>query len=259
MESTKSIPIVRNICECNYSPGELIEFIDISQKIAISYLKYLEINGRNIRPKQPEGINELQDIAIDCIAGLFKRNDDGEFVQLKRYFGEKINSDKKPVEMKIFSMLRCLIVKKTKQELSRIFKERDPESAKIIRNIRVAVKNGMTFNTFREMGREYIYFNQLETEQIAGVTEERIATITNLDDFLKRDKPVIPEKVLRAQYFDIYNPKDHVSTSIKKMKLFWSIIRLSIMICMVSNVKILESEAAMSMLLTASYGGIVIT
>ena len=89
MKSLKLAPIVKAICQCSYSPSQLTEFINISQKIAISYLKYLELNGRNIRPRKSEGVNELEDVAIDCIAGLFIRNDDGEFVQLQRYFSRE--------------------------------------------------------------------------------------------------------------------------------------------------------------------------
>ena len=117
MESGKLVPLLLNICASNYSPGELTEFVSISQKIAISYLKYLEVIGRNIRPKKSEGVNELEDVAIDCIAGLFMRNDRGEFPQLQRYFGPKIEPGISLDEMEASSMLRRLVVKKTKQEL----------------------------------------------------------------------------------------------------------------------------------------------
>jgi len=159
MESGKLVPLVHNICASNYSAAELTEFINMSQKIAISYLKYLEVIGRNIRPKKSEGINELEDVAIDCIAGLFMRNDKGEFTQLQRYFGPKIESDMVLNELEATSMLRRLIVKKTKQELSRIFRERDPEGAKIIRNIKVAIRSSNELKSFKEMGREFIFFD----------------------------------------------------------------------------------------------------
>jgi uncharacterized protein YqeY len=112
------------------------------------------------------------------------------------------------------------VIKKTKQELSRIFKERDPEGAKIIRNIRVAVKNANDLLTFREMGREYIFFrpSQPEPALISGYTEDVSVADKEIDlTYLRKDKPTIPEKSLRSQYLDEYNPKDHVSTSIRKM------------------------------------------
>ncbi|KPL14416.1 MAG: hypothetical protein AMS26_10755 [Bacteroides sp. SM23_62] len=217
--------MVRNICASNYSPNELTEFVIISQKIAISYLKYLEVIGRNIRPKKSEGVNELEDVAIDCIAGLFIRNDNGEFTQLQRYFGPKIESDTTLNEVEAASMLRRLIVKKTKQELSRIFRERDPEGAKIIRNIKVAIRSSNELKSFKEMGREFIFKNNdsngLENEcsnlssneNNGGV--DKANNIQNADS--ERFKNAIPEKLLYQNFLEKYDPSDSVASMIKKM------------------------------------------
>jgi len=225
MESGKLVPLVRNICASNYSPNELTEFVIISQKIAISYLKYLEVIGRNIRPKKSEGVNELEDVAIDCIAGLFIRNDNGEFTQLQRYFGPKIESDTTLNEVEAASMLRRLIVKKTKQELSRIFRERDPEGAKIIRNIKVAIRSSNELKSFKEMGREFIFKNNdsngLENEcsnlssneNNGGV--DKANNIQNADS--ERFKNAIPEKLLYQNFLEKYDPSDSVASMIKKM------------------------------------------
>ncbi|MDZ7304829.1 MAG: hypothetical protein ONB44_22095 [candidate division KSB1 bacterium] len=123
----------------------------------MSYLKYQEVIGKHIRWERRGKSGELEDMAIDCVAGLFMRNDADEFVQLRRYFGPYLDSHVELNDVELLIMLRRLVIKKTKQELSRIFKERDPEGAKIIRNIRVAVKNAKDLGIFREMGREYIY------------------------------------------------------------------------------------------------------
>lgn len=204
MKSEKLVQVIKNICECSYSPRELTEFINSSQKIAVSYLKYLELNGRNIRPRKSEGVNELEDIAIDCIAGLFIRNEDGEFIQLQRYFGNEFKKNNTPSDMQITSMLRRLIVKKTKQELSRIFKERDPEGAKIIRNIKVAINNSNKFVLFKEMGREFVYLNN------------RYFQLNN-DNNIDSDKKLIPEKILLYYFLEKYSPSDSISSMLNKM------------------------------------------
>lgn len=225
MESRKLVPLVRNICAGTYSPSDLTEFVNISQKIAISYLKYLEIIGRNIRPKKSEGINELEDVAIDCIAGLFMRNDLGEFTQLQRYFGPKIQSASSLNEMEASSMLRRLIVKKTKQELSRIFRERDPEGAKIIRNIKVAIRSSSEMKSFREMGREFILLekNLNDAYEMNHVTSNdenhgyKNETTGDAIDISERFKNVIPEKILYQHFLEKYDPSDSVATMMKKM------------------------------------------
>ena len=210
MKSAKLVPLVGNICECSYSPSELTEFINISQKIAVSYLKYLELNGRNIRSRKSEGVNELEDIAIDCIAGLFIRNDEGEFIQLQRYFGGEFGADRTPSEMLIASLLRRLIVKKTKQELSRIFKERDPEGAKIIRNIKVAIKNSDKLMTFRAMGREFVYLKKNSSH----LNDEKRR---HNNRYYENKKSAIPETVLFYHFLKEYSPTDSISSMLDKM------------------------------------------
>jgi hypothetical protein len=227
MESGKLVPLVHNICASNYSAAELTEFINMSQRIAISYLKYLEVIGRNIRPKKSEGINELEDVAIDCIAGLFMRNDKGEFTQLQRYFGPKIESDMVLNELEATSMLRRLIVKKTKQELSRIFRERDPEGAKIIRNIKVAIRSSNELKSFKEMGREFIFFDTKSNTIDGNYGEYSIYENNDNggDNYIEnhhngdseRFKSSIPEKLLYQHFLEKYDPSDSVAAMIKKM------------------------------------------
>ena len=201
MESKKLRSIIQSICSGEYSPGELVDFIDVSQKIAISYLKYQESLGKNIKPKNIEGLNNLEDIAIDCIAGLFMRNDLGEFVQLKRYFTPLLENDDAEDDQYILLMLRRLVVKKTKQELSRIFRERDPEGAKIIRNIRVAIRNSDILCVFREMGREFVYLSPLGEKS----------------KIIRKSHEEIHERTLSFLFSDVYNPNDSVSAMMKKM------------------------------------------
>jgi hypothetical protein len=221
MESGKLVPMLRNICARNYSASELTDFVNISQKIAVSYLKYLEVIGRNIRPKKSEGMNELEDVAIDCIAGLFMRNDKGEFIQLQRYFGPKIQSDITFNEMEASSMLRRLVVKKTKQELSRIFRERDPEGAKIIRNIKVAIRSSNDLSSFKEMGREFIFIynkpNICNDDCNGALTNENNGSNNNSTNHEKLFKSAIPEKLLYQHFLEKYDPSDSVAAMMKKM------------------------------------------
>ena len=199
--------LVQKICSNQYSSQNLIEFIDLSQKVAISYLKYQEALGKNIRPKNAEGLNDLEDVAIDCIAGLFMRNEYGEFVQLNKYFLPYLEKDCIDDD-ELLMMIRRLIVKKTKQELSRIFRERDPEGAKIIRNIRVAIRNSDQFASFREMGREFVYLIQPPYQ------EDQTSSVNVSDD---KTPSGLTDKFLIQQFSDHYCPTDSVSTMMKKM------------------------------------------
>ncbi|NUO83810.1 hypothetical protein HUU05_27350 [candidate division KSB1 bacterium] len=228
MDSKKLSSLIPKIVHGGYTQGELVEFINLVQKISLSYLKYQEVIGKHIRWERRRKSGELDDLAIDCVAGLFMRNDNNEFVQLRRYFGPYIESNAAPNDVELLIMLRRLVIKKTKQELSRIFKERDPEGAKIIRNIRVAVKNATDLATFREMGREYIYLRNgrmmraaahHEHAPVCGVEAPAgVAEFSHEElNYLRKAKPTIPEKSLKQNYLELYAPKDHVSTTIRKM------------------------------------------
>ncbi|MEK7729998.1 MAG: hypothetical protein AAB354_16440 [candidate division KSB1 bacterium] len=231
MDSKKLSFLVPKIVHGGYTQGELVEFINLVQKISLSYLKYQEVIGKHIRWERRRKSGELDDLAIDCVAGLFMRNDNNEFVQLRRYFGPYIEANAAPNDVELLIMLRRLVIKKTKQELSRIFKERDPEGAKIIRNIRVAVKNAADLATFREMGREYIYVrsgrmmrslaHQHEHAPMGGVATQSAPGPAefSLEElaYLRKAKPTIPDKSLKQNYLELYAPKDHVSSTIRKM------------------------------------------
>lgn len=221
MKKTNLGSLIPKICDSTYSQTELYQFVNLVQKISLSYLKYQEVIGKHIRWERRERNSELEDMAIDCVAGLFMRNENNEFVQLKRYFEPHLETRPRPDDEELLILLRRLAIKKTKQELSRIFKERDPEGAKIIRNIRVAVKNSRDFGTFREMGREYIYFQPevLESKSEYSLVASIDAPADEMPDsqYLRKEQPTIPEKTLRDLYLEKYTPKDHVSTSIRKM------------------------------------------
>jgi hypothetical protein len=247
MDAKKLSYLIPRIVQGGYTQGELVEFINLVQKISLSYLKYQEVIGKHIRWERRGKSSELEDMAIDCVAGLFMRNDGNEFVQLRRYFGPYLDSHVMLNDVELLIMLRRLVIKKTKQELSRIFKERDPEGAKIIRNIRVAVKNAKDLGIFREMGREYIYSRNgtsqrhghrsdlpsdgakkkagaakaMASSDSAHAHAGQAVKVTDLSEeersYLRKAKPTIPEKTLKNQYLDLYTPKDHVSTTIRKM------------------------------------------
>jgi hypothetical protein len=255
MDAKRLSYLVPRIVQGGYSQGELCEFINLVQKISLSYLKYQEVIGKHIRWERRGKSGELEDMAIDCVAGLFMRNDANEFVQLRRYFGPYLDTHAELNDVELLIMLRRLVIKKTKQELSRIFKERDPEGAKIIRNIRVAVKNAKDLGIFREMGREYIFLRNgagsrsfAYAEAHAEMPKKKSGSVKTAPTLLKesfngkigapvnvmsvikakelsedelvylrKSKPSIPEKTLKNHYLELSTAKDHVSTTIRKM------------------------------------------
>lgn len=233
--STNLADLVYRICHGDYQELELTQFVNLVQKVSLSYLKYQEVIGKHIRWERNKNLGELDDLALDCIAGLFMRNEHGEFIQLKKYFCQNNDGLATMDDAEILVLLRRLVIKKTKQELSRIFKERDPEGAKIVRNIKVAIKSASDFSSFKEMGREYIYFNknghavgEVKPNSVTsggtangstrnGYAENRELLNGQLANYLRKSQPAIQEKTLRNEYLNFYCPKDPVSSNIRKM------------------------------------------
>jgi hypothetical protein len=76
----------------------------------------------------------VEDLALDCVADLFARDEDGTFPVLKTYFGEATGSDEET-----HVALRRLVFSKVNESLFRRYREADPGLAKIIRNVKDAV------------------------------------------------------------------------------------------------------------------------
>lgn len=206
--------LVKNICSGEYTQAELVQFITLVQKIALSYLKYQEVIGKRISGERLETDVEMEDLAIDCIADLFGSDGKGNFPHLKKYYENKLQELGQPTDAETLVLTRRLIVRKTKQELSRIFRERDPEGAKIVRNIKVAVRNSDSLFLFKDMGKEFIYFNH-NGKNGDSLTDKPDYHFDPLN--LRRSRPPIPDELLENQFFDLYHPNDSIYTSITKV------------------------------------------
>lgn len=95
-------------------------------------------------------------LAFDCVAELFQRDEDGQFVELVDYFsGEREfeNLDEEDTTQQ----LRILVFSKVNQGLFRLYRENDPVLAKLIRNIKLAVKGDPSFKQLDLLGQVYIF------------------------------------------------------------------------------------------------------
>ncbi|MDZ7724600.1 MAG: hypothetical protein U5R06_17795 [candidate division KSB1 bacterium] len=210
MENLKDL--VYSLCSGAYSQSQLVDVVNIMQKISLSYLKYQQVMGKRISSERNNTYIELEDLSIDCIAELFSRDSDGRFHQLQRYYLPRYEENADISDEDVLMLTRRLVVRKTKQELSRIFRERDPEGAKIVRNIKVAVRSSEKLAMFSEMGRDYVFYkNGLELEPGEPLDPHAIA------DYLRRKNPPVPLDLLHTRFIEFYSPSDSVSGSIRRL------------------------------------------
>ena len=211
MKNANLMQLVYSICDGSYSQSGLIQYVNLAQRISLSYLKYQEMLGKRISGDAWEADLELADLAMDCIAELFGRDDSGQFPQLKKYYEGKFAEMPFINDAEVLILTRRLIVRKTKQELSRIFRERDPEGAKIVRNIKVAIRTAPDLHLFRELGKEYVFHGTMpKTDQTTAISQKTAL-------YLRHSQPPIPEDMLHKLFLDNFHSGDSVSVSIRRL------------------------------------------
>lgn len=134
----KGVGIKKNIASVVSSQPDRLAvraLVDQSYRFAFAYLRQKVRRGR-LRPEL-FGLS-LEDLALDCFADLFQRNEEGHFEQIATYF-ESIQWRKLQDE-ELYMALRRLVFSKVNDGLFQRYRGMDASLAKIIRNIKNAVK-----------------------------------------------------------------------------------------------------------------------
>lgn len=96
----------------------------------------------------------LNDLALDSIAELFRRDDTGVFPLLRDYFDATHVSNQTDRELQV--ALRRLVFSKVNESLFRRYREADPNLGKIIRNIKDAVAANPRLRQVRRGNRDWV-------------------------------------------------------------------------------------------------------
>ncbi len=123
----------------------------------------------------------MEDLALDCIADLFQRDDAGRFAQLVGYFGSI--EWQKMDEEDLYIALRRLVFSKVNEGLFRRYREADPSLAKIIRNLKNAAKSTSGLKVERRKQEMWIIAESDDAES---------------DDAEQTSLPVAPVEILEA-------------------------------------------------------------
>jgi hypothetical protein len=119
--------------------------------LAITSLKYSIIEG-----SKNQGYIGLtkNDVAYDCIADLFHKNEEGRFIKLDAYFSsfniEGISNQE------IVSLFRRIVSSRVQQGLFHIYEETDPSLGKILRNIKHSIHQLQNYDQFERFGETHI-------------------------------------------------------------------------------------------------------
>lgn len=97
---------------------------------------------------------DLSDLAYDCIAELFRRDEDDKLVLISTYFESQDLEN--ATDEDLLAMLRRLVFSAVNQGLFRIYSSYDPAFGKVLRNIKLAVLSLGTFNEVDHVGEHCI-------------------------------------------------------------------------------------------------------
>lgn len=134
----------------SYTHDQLNRLIAVSHTLANSFLASKTTAGTL---SGTYGLS-TSDLAYDCIADLFQKDADGNYIQLLSYFkGLSLTAAK---DEEILAYLRRLVFSKVNQGIYRLYSEADPSLAKIIRNIKIAINILKNYNEVERFGEACI-------------------------------------------------------------------------------------------------------
>ena len=163
--------LLQSLRESNPYPGDINIIIESVYKIAVTYLcmHYKKIHKLIIK----EGLS-VEDVAIDSIAPLFLKNEEGYFYVLKDTFEQWTPAPQ--TDDDVLYILNKVTAKRIEQHIVLLLKEADPFFSKILDSVYYLMKkNG--FKKKNYLGLSYIVDEN--TNQIIGETIDE-AAFTNL-------------------------------------------------------------------------------
>ncbi len=128
--------LIKSICSSEQNYFLVKELFNICHKLAVVHLRNKYQNGYQLIFRF--GLT-LEDIALDCVAELFRRDDKNNFIEFNNYFNKLRVEEFDDTTGIIY--LRRLVCGQVEQRLFRIKREYDPSLGKIIRNIKLTIDN----------------------------------------------------------------------------------------------------------------------
>ena len=165
------------------------ELVQMSSNMALAYLR-LQLH-RGALDDYRFGI-PTDDLAIDCIADMFLRNEEGRFCALDTYFDSIQWTQLSDTDLQI--ALRRLVFSKVNEGIFRSYRNEDPNLAKIIRNVKEAIKRSDKLFLKREREMQWI---------IAGP-----------EGTVKSNKPLAPVELLETYLTPILCTESNTYTAV---------------------------------------------
>lgn len=155
------VPLLKSALSGNIPNFEINHLVKIAHQLAIVRLSQL-ISSRKVSfAIQPHTISS---IALDCIAEIFERDESNNFIELLNYFDGERSVDTNSEEQ-IMIHFRMLVFSKLKDGIFRIYRDYDPVTSKILRNIKLIAKNNDQIVIIERFGDTYLALSKIELDE----------------------------------------------------------------------------------------------
>ena len=127
---------LQEACAGQIQPSDLEDLARLFISMTGKYLRIMESRGQHVRETRRE--IEFEQLASDCIAELLQRDDHGRCHHLEAYYLPLFNSGTD--QLGIYLATQRLLAHRSQQQLFRIYRQRDPEGARLRRQLATAIK-----------------------------------------------------------------------------------------------------------------------
>jgi hypothetical protein len=124
------------------SSTQLTELVQFSRSIVQSHLEHLRPSITRLCLQQ--GLT-ITDLAYDCIADAFARDESGRFINAQNFVSHLREELQAIPELELFLAFKAFIVRIAETQLARLYAQCDPAGAKIHRNIRDRIRENDIF------------------------------------------------------------------------------------------------------------------
>ena len=149
--STKRL--LRGILSGTYTPLDLREFAQLCYTLALPLIrKKITLGKLNL---DSVGLKEA-DVVYDCLADLFRRDEQGGFPQIRTFFDHQHDRFENSSDEELIASLRGLVFGKVSNNMIRMYSEIDPALGRILRNLKLAVDRAPLFEQVTRFGEVYL-------------------------------------------------------------------------------------------------------
>jgi hypothetical protein len=150
----KKIPeLLRLAISGDISNSEINEFVSISTHLASTRLRQMKSSGKLFVDALQLSLDFA---ALDCIADIFQRDEEGIFIKINEYFSKEKDIEILSDEQVIFHYTR-IIISKLNDSLFHYYYNNDPILSNIIRALKRAIKSDEKIRTFKRFGKTCIF------------------------------------------------------------------------------------------------------